>query len=249
MQAEFSLRSLALNEVKALLIAQQLPLPADIEVTGHGDLEAKLVQKGESSTANFTLALRDAGFQNADFTAIGEKLALTVQGNADLASSPILFNLQLEGGKGQALAGPVLLDFDRNPLQLTLAGTYAPNAVQITALRSLQRNLATVTGNVELAFAPFAVKEASLQATDIRFPAAAYTTYLQLLLATTPFNQLTATGGAELQLQLRDNQPTQLDLTVRNLDFSDAARSLKVAGVNANCTGQPARPAHPDPRG
>jgi hypothetical protein len=104
--------------------------------------------------------------------------------------------------------------------------------VQITALRSLQRNLATVTGSVELAFGPFVVKEAALQATDIRFPAA-YTTYLQLLLATTPFNQLTATGDAELQLQLQGNQPTQLNLTVRNLDFSDAARSLKVEGVNS----------------
>ncbi len=232
MQAEFSLRGLALDEVKELLLAQQLPLPADIAFTGQADLEAKLAQKEGSTTATFNLALRDAGFQNADFTAIGEKLAVTAQGNVDLARSPIPFDIQIAGSKGQALGGPVLLDFDQNPLQLTLAGTYAPEAVQITALRSQQRNLATVAGTAQLTLAPFAVKEASLQATDIRFPAA-YTTYLQLLLATTPFNQLTASGGAELQLQLRNNEPTQLDLRVRNLDFSDAARSLKVEGVNS----------------
>jgi hypothetical protein len=232
MQAEFSLRGIALSEVKELLIAQQLPLPADLTVTGQGNLEGRLVQQGESSTATVSLVLGDAGFQNADFTAIGEKLALTVQATADLARSPIPFDMQIEGSKGQALAGPVLLDFNQNPLQLKLAGTYAPDAVLITALHSQQRNLATVNGSAQLALAPFAVKGASLQATEIRFPAA-YTTYLQLLLATTPFNQLTATGGAELQLQLRDNQPTQLDLTVRNLDFSDAARSLKVEGVNS----------------
>ncbi len=232
MQAEFSLRALKLAEVKELLIAQQLPLPADLTLTGQGDLEGKLVQKGESNSATFSLVLDDAGFQNTDFTSIGEKLAITVRGSVDLARSPMPFDMQIAGSKGQALAGPVLLDFNQNPLQLTLAGTYAPDAVLITALHSQQRNLATVKGNAQLALAPFAVKAASLQATDIRFPSA-YTTYLQLLLATTPFNQLTATGSAELNLQLRDNQPTQLDLTVRNLDFSDAARSLKVEGVNS----------------
>lgn len=232
MQARLDLRGLQLAQVKELLIAQQLPLPADLAFTGVGDLEAGIVQQGERTTASISLSLGDAGFQNADFTAIGEKLAITAAATADLTSTPINFELQLAGSKGQALAGPVLLDFDRNPLQLQASGSYSPEALQIASFRSQQRDMATMTGSAQLGLAPFAIKAASVQAADIQFPAA-YASYLQLALATTPFNQLTATGNAGMSVELRNNLPTQLDLTVKDLAFSDASRSLEVQGVNS----------------
>ena len=58
-------------------------------------------------------ALSDGAFQNEAFTWIGEKLALAVQGEADLATDPLAFTVQVSGTQGQALAGPVLLDFDQ----------------------------------------------------------------------------------------------------------------------------------------
>jgi hypothetical protein len=246
MQAQLTLNGLQLAEVKSLLIAQQLPVPADLTFTGRGNLAAGFVQQGEQSTATVNLSMDDAGFQNADYTQIGEKLAIKAEATVDLAHTPITFALKLASTSGQALAGPVLLDFDRNPLQLTASGSYSPESLLITQLRSQQRDMATMSGSAQLALAPFAIKAATLHATDIRIPAA-YVSYLQITLATTPFNQLTATGNAEMHVELRDNLPTQLDLTVKDLAFSDASRSLKVEGVNSALHWQAARTTAPQP--
>lgn len=230
LQAKLELRNLQMPQVKDFLIAQKLPVP-DLTYAGHGDMHANILRQGDKTSAEINLSLTDAGFQNADFTMIGEKLALNATAKVTLAT-PLSFELQLQGSKGQALAGPVLLDFDRNPLQVNLSGSYADNAVQITTLRSEQRDLATVTGSAQIALSPFLVKEALLQSDDVRFPAA-YTSFLQLTLSTTAFNQLTTTGNAALRLQIRNNEPVQVDATLRNLTLNDASRSLTVNGVNS----------------
>ena len=231
LQAQLNLPGLQLDKVKAL-IAPQLPLPADLDISGHADLTAVVTRRGDRSTADVSLALQDAGFQNADYTWIGEKLALSVRANADLARTPLTFEVTVAAGKGQALAGPVLLDFDRNPLALHFTGSASAGLLQILHFESRQQDLATATGSAQLRLAPFSVVEAQLDATDIRFPAA-YASYLQLPLATTPFNQLSTTGTADLRLRLRDDLPTQLDLGLHDLAFSDASRKLKVEGVNS----------------
>lgn len=229
MQAGLTLHGLQLPQVKEFLLAQKLPVP-DLTYTGNVDVDARIARDGERFTADMNLSIADAGYQNADFTLIGEKLAATVQASADLASTPITFEARIASSKGQALAGPVLLDFGKNPLQFSASGSYSPDAVQLTRFRSEQLDLATVTGSAHLTLSPFKVKEASINVTDVRFPAA-YTSYLQLTLATTPFNQLEATGTATLHVGIRDNLPVQVDLAVKDLAFSDASRDLKVDGV------------------
>jgi hypothetical protein len=231
MQGDLALHGLQLRQVKAFLAAQKLPVP-DLTYAGNADLDMQVARQGDRFTADIKLLITDGGYQNADFTLIGEKLAATAQATVNLASTPITFEARVAGTKGQALAGPVLLDFDRNPLQFTASGNYSPNLVQITKFRSEQGGLAVLSGSASATLAPFAVKEASIEATDVRFPAA-YLTFMQLALATTPFNQLQVTGTATLHVELRDNAPVQLDLAVHDLAFSDASRDLKVDGVRS----------------
>jgi hypothetical protein len=231
MQAGFTLHGLQLPQVKEFLVAQKLPVP-ELTLTGNADIDAHVARQGERLTTDITLSITDGGYQNADFTLIGEKLAATVRASADLTSKPITFEARIAGSKGQALAGPVLLDFDLNPLQLSASGSYSPAALQITRFRSEQRDLATLTGSAHLELAPFKVKEALIDAADVRFPAA-YTSFMQITLATTPFNQLEAAGAATLHAAIRDNLPVQVDLAVKDLAFSDASRNLKVGGVSS----------------
>jgi hypothetical protein len=230
-EAQLDLQGLQLAEARKLL-APQLPLPADLSLTGTGHLKAVVTQRRDVNAAQISMSLQDAGFQNADYSWIGEKLALTANANVDLARTPLTFDVAATAAKGQALLGPVLLDFDKNPLALQLRGNLDAEQVQILSFESRQQDLATVTATAQLRLAPFAIIEADLAARDIRFPAA-YTSYLQLILATTPFNQLTTTGAAELQLRLRDDQPRQLDLKVIDLTLADPSRKLQVDGVNS----------------
>jgi hypothetical protein len=231
MQGQFALHGLQLPQVKEFLIAQKLPVP-DLKYTGSADLDVQMVRRDERFAADIKLLITEGGYQNADFTLIGEKLAATVQITMNLASTPIAFEARIASGRGQALAGPVLLDFERNPLQLTASGSYSTNLVHIAQFRSEQTDLAILTGNARINLAPFAVTEASLNATEVRFPAA-YLSFMQLALATTPLNQLEVTGTASTHLELRDNIPVQFDLTVNDLAFSDASRDLKVDGVSS----------------
>ena len=78
---------------------------------------------------------------------------------------------------------------------LQAAGICANNVVQITRLQSTQRELLTATGTAEIAMAPLHVRNAEITASEITFPAA-YSSYMQLFLATTPFNQLATQGKA-----------------------------------------------------
>ncbi|HXC60279.1 MAG TPA: hypothetical protein VN645_13275 [Steroidobacteraceae bacterium] len=213
------------------LLRPWLALPADITVSGSTTLAVSATGHGSDISTEAQLTLRDGAFQNAAYTWIGEKLALTARIKAQLRE-PLAFDVQLAGEHGQSLTGPVLLDLDKNPLQFALRGTATTQALRIEALDSRQKDLAQITGTADIALSPFAITTAQIEAKEIRFPAA-YASYMQLALATTPFNQLVTRGSATGQLRIASNLPVALAFSVNDLAFSDAAQKLDVSGVNA----------------
>ncbi len=214
------------------LAAAQVPAVQRLGPTGRSDLDARISRRDGRTNATLRLTLSDLAFQNEEFTWIGEKLALALQVAADVTAAPYSFAVQMQGSKGQALAGPVLLDFDKNPLQLDLAAEFSGRTLQITQLRSRQRDLADVSGNAQIVLLPLSVRRADVAITNLQFPAA-YTSYLQVPLATTAFNQLSTSGTAEARLSVLNNAPVSLEFVLRNLAFSDSSRNLAVAGVNS----------------
>ena len=231
MHGQLALHGLKLPQVSEFLTAQKLPVP-ELQFTGIADIDLELTRQDQQLTAGIKLQIADGAYQNADYTLVGEKLNAAVQATVNLGTTPITFEARIASASGQALAGPVLLDFGKNPMRFTASGSYAPGLVQITQFRDEHTGLAILTGNARIRLTPFAVQDASIDATDVRFPAA-YASFMQIALATTPFNQLDVSGTAAMHLQLRDNNPVQLDLAVHDLAFSDASRDLKVDGVSS----------------
>ena len=209
-----------------------MALPETLTTSGETRLSLQLDGDAKGTRMTMDVSLREGAFQNADFTWLGEKLAVDVQARAELESDPLRFELTVNGTQGQALAGPVLLDFPANPLAFTARGTFTSQQLVIDSFESRQNNLAQVAGSARIALAPFAVAAAQVAVSDIRFPSA-YATYLQQSLATTPFNQLKTSGSASASLRIAANQPVALTLDVQNLDFSDETRALEVKGVQA----------------
>jgi hypothetical protein len=226
------LPAFAVPEMRKVL-QQWIQLPTDLETSGTGDLALQLKEAPGSTQATATITIHNAGFQNASFTTIGEKLELELRGSADLTSTAVEFAVQLDGRKGQALTGPVLLDFDKNSLQFKAQGKYHGTTIEVSNFTSQQHNLAEVSGNALVKLQPFTVLAADISAKQLQFPAA-YSSYLQLPLATTPFNQLVTSGSASAQLLVRNNVPVKVDVAVAQLSFSDAARNLSVTNVTSD---------------
>ena len=247
-QAQLELPSLSLAAL-ATLLKPWISLPGDLEISGTGTLSAVLKRSAGANTADVALVVRQAALNNAAYTWVGEKLEATARARLDLTrfSAPggaPGFEVEVHGLHGQFLGGPMLLDFDRNPLALRATGTYGDGTLRLPEISSTQRDLLTMTGTAEIGVSPFHVRTAEIVASEILFPAA-YASYLQLTLATTPFNQLVTQGKAHATLRMQDDQPVQLHLTVEGLEFRDDARELRVVGVDselywmAGATGPP----------
>ena len=226
-----------------------ITLPADLEISGAAVLSVTMERIANADIATADLAIQQGGFQNAAYTWIGEKIEATVHARVDLSQvsrpgMPLAFEVSSTGSHGQLLGGPVLLDFDKNPLEMQATGTWANNTLELTAFKSTQAQLLSTTGTARIGFSPLHIHDAELVAPEITFPAA-YASYVQLPLATTPFNQLVTQGKARASLRVRDNKPVQLNLEVEGLDFHDDARELRVTGVDselywsAGATGPP----------
>lgn len=223
----------AVDVVKiAELLKPYAQLPAGMTLQGKADGEAHFAASGDAMLLEAKVSLADAGFQNEDYTWIGEKLGISLDAVVDLASTPWSFTVQASGTAGQALAGPVLLDFGRNPLQLQMTGSTDGKNLTIARFDSQQPDLARAGGSARMRLEPFEIISASIEVPELHFPAA-YGAFLQLPLATTPFNQLVTTGRAEAAVAIRDNAPTSLDLIVHELALSDASRMLEVTGITA----------------
>ncbi len=244
-RAQLDLPAAPLSELASLL-KPWVALPGDLQFSGSGNLSATVERTAGATSAAVALAVLKGAMQNADSTWIAEKIEANVQARVDLSHPERALGIELhaQATHGQMLGGPVLLDFDHNPLDLSAAGTWDSGRLQVTRLQSTQRDLLTATGTADVAFAPLRVRSAQIDASQITFPAA-YTSYLQLLLATTPFNQLLTQGRARAELRVQDDQPVQLTLAVDDLGFKDAAHDLSVSGVNselywsAGATGPP----------
>lgn len=207
-------------------------LPKDLTYSGKTQLALHAQGEGAAMQVQANVSLAEGAFQNEAYTWIGEKLALKAAIKADLTAEPLRFQVEVNGEHGQALAGPVLLDFDQNPLQLALSGAFTPQRLRIDSLSSTQKDLARVEGSADITLSPFAVTSAELDVRELRFPAA-YASYLQLSLATTPFNQLKTTGSAAVKLRIANNLPVLLDAQVNDLTLRDDAQKLQVTGVNS----------------
>jgi hypothetical protein len=222
--------------VDAVKIAEQLrprvQLPDGLTLQGKADVDLHLLARGDAMQLDLRARFTEAGFQNKDYTWIGEKLAFAVEAQADLGNTPWVFELRANSAAGQSLTGPVLLDFNQHPLQLQLGGRLDDSELAITRLAANLPGLLRASGSARIRLTPFTVLDAELEAPELHFPAA-YTAFLQLPLATTPFNQLKVQGRAAAALAVRDNAPTRLDLIVQELAFSDTSRSLEVTGVSA----------------
>ncbi|MEO7774056.1 MAG: hypothetical protein ABIT36_02610 [Steroidobacteraceae bacterium] len=207
---------------------------AEFKPTGSITLSGEARGRGaQLARATAGIAFTNINLTNEASTIIAEKVAgrLDVQASGNLAEPAA--TLTLSATAGQVLAGPVLLDFNVNALQVDADARLDKGALSLPRIVFTQQRLARGNAQATLMLSPFAVREASVVLESLQFPAA-YTSYLQIPLTTTAFNSLAMTGRARGSLQIRDNAPLRADFVLTDIALHDPAKRIAITGLVGN---------------
>lgn len=225
-------QALDLEQLRKLL-APWMRVPDTLTFTGHADVEGEAASREGAFAFHAWLRTADFNLTNPDSTLVAENVTAAVRLAAERNPEGFTVEGRLDGIAGQALAGPVLLDFGANPLRLESRGRLAGEVLTLDDLTLFQRNLSDVHGHavVQLGNQP-RITTAHLDIASLLFPAA-YTSYLQIGLATTDFGRLTTTGLARGTVDVANNAVTKAQLQISNLAMTDADGTFAMSDVHA----------------
>ncbi|HEY8508200.1 MAG TPA: hypothetical protein VIL32_07590, partial [Steroidobacteraceae bacterium] len=231
------------------LAAPWIRIPDNLTFDGKLDLNAK--GSGRADSARMQLQARVAGmnFSNETGTVVAEKLGATLRGTATRSRAGLSFDAQIESASGQALAGPVFADLGANPLQASAQGTFNDGILELTAINIGQRNVidAHARASVRIADA-ISVSKAVIDIERLLFPGA-YTSFMQLRLAATPFGALQVAGQARGHVEIADNRVVRANAELERIGIEDERGKFSMADVQGvmywnadpNASAQPSR--------
>lgn len=208
-------------------------LPKDIETEGEFDFNSELSGANGSAAARWELKARNVNFTNPDGSLVGEKLEFVLSGtlNWPRNQATVLQTTHASATAGQALLGPVLLDFFKNPLQLGGAGDYTGTQFRFSDVQIAQKDLLSANGPLNIQLEPdVAIASTRLTVSRLQFPAA-YASLLQLAAAATVFGDLESSGAASGAVEIKDNAPIALDLDLTDLNLRDRKDKFRMQGI------------------
>jgi hypothetical protein len=215
-----------------------LQLPPNDSLAGHlkfhlqstGRLHANQ-QVGPVQT-RLTANTSDLNYSNEAGTTVAQNLAAALTGTVTRDRRKLISDLQLQSSSGQALAGPVLLDFAKNPLNLQAHIASTDNGLAITQIRLAQKDLVDASGEAQIAVkGPFILQQAHFDVQRLEF-AAAYRSFLQLTLATTDFGKLNVGGRASGELDITNAAISKVSAYLQNVSMADSTTRLSLANTN-----------------
>jgi hypothetical protein len=215
-------------------------LPAEITGDGKAAIEGGASDEGRGTRVDATLTLDDVSLTNEASTIVSDGMAATARVHARLNEADTAVTLDVSGRKGQALLGPVLLDFDKNPLALQGEALLAGNSLGIRSLKLRQKDLIDLDGsaNVNLA-GETPVVSGDFNLRELRFPAA-YTSYMQIALASTLLGDAEMAGTLRGEIAVRENAPTSLHLIPESVTLHDRKDRLFLSKMNGEIFWTPA---------
>jgi hypothetical protein len=221
-------------------------LPADITGDGKASVEGAASDAGAGTQLDAALKLDGVDLTNEASTIVTDKLFATARLRARLNDADTGLHIEVAGKQGQVLVNPVLLDFGKNPLALDLRGTMKGDVFTVDSLRFTQAELIEVTGNGKVNLAGEApVIDGDFKLAKFEFPAA-YSSYMQITLATTSvLSDLRTSGSLSGELQVRGNGITALHVAPKNLELHDNKGRLFLTRVNGDVNWAPAGGASP----
>jgi hypothetical protein len=231
--AEASAESLDITQVRTLVLPW-FKAPENLQFTGHVKFAGQASNRGEGLALAADITTSDFNLSNDTGTVIAQNVAATLSTTTTSTAAGLDVQAELEGTRGQTLAGPVLLDLNSNALTVEARGQLNGQTLNLSDITLTQKNLSQARGQarVQLGDSPRVVL-AHVELANLQFPAA-YTSFLQIALASTDFGQLATTGSVHGSLDINDNAVTQLALYLSGMNVTDAKDKFSMSGVAAD---------------
>jgi hypothetical protein len=220
------------------LLQPWFQIPASDSLGGH--LKFRLEATGPLDAANRLSRIKarllantaDLSYSNQPGTVVGQNLTASLAGSAMSDRGTVISDLELHTSNGQALAGTVLLDFGRNPLNLQAHVESGEKSLSLTRIRINATDLIEAQGSARIARgAPVILRQAHFDVQRLEF-AAAYRSFLQLTLATTDFGALNVGGRATGEIDIADDAVNEVNAYVQNVSMADSTTRLSLANAN-----------------
>jgi len=215
-------------------------LPADLTIDGKVTIELAAEDSGKGTVADISAKLEGVDLTNEASTIVGEKVNASARVRASLSELSTGLDVHVTGTQGQTLLGPILLDLAKNSLELDMRGNLTGDVLDIDALRYAQAALIDVTGTgrVNLAGETPAVS-GDFKLAKLQFPAA-YTSFIQITLASSLLGDLASGGTLSGELSVADNAVTSLRMLPRGLELHDNKGRLDLSKVDGDVYWSPA---------
>ena len=217
-----------------------LELPADFTIEGKVTIDLAAEDAGAGTIADITARLEGVDLTNGASTIVGEQVNATARVRAALRDKSTGLKVNVTGTQGQTLLGPILLDLAKNSLLLEMRGDLVGDVLALDSLRYTQADLIDVsgTGRVNLAGdTPLVSGEFKLA--KLQFPAA-YTSFMQITLASSLLGDLTSAGTLSGEIGVADNSITSLRMLPRDLELHDKKGRIDLTKVNGDVHWAPA---------
>jgi hypothetical protein len=222
------------------LVAPWFELPRDITGDGKVAIDATLADAGAGLGADVTAWLSGVDLTNEASTVVTDKLAAVARLRMEPRGKASQLAVNVKGTGGQALAGPILLDFGANPLDLEASGSLLGNDFTLASLRMTQKDLLDVTGSGRVNLAgeiPSLTGDFKLN--KVQFPAA-FSSYVALTLAASVLGDAKTSGSLTGELSIVDNGVGSLHVLPRDLDLHADKGLLNLVGMNGEIFWAPA---------
>jgi len=216
------------------LMAPWIALPPGFSVEGRLTADAKASARAGAMQAQLDAHTDDLNFSNEAGTIVGEKLQARMAARVRQSGEGFDIDAKLGSAAGQTLAGPVLLDFGANPLQLTAQGSMLGKTLELNDISIAQKNLLSAHGeaSVRVGGKP-TINHARADLTRVQFPAA-YTSFLQIALAATGFGALETSGTARGAIEVADDEIRLLEASIEDLDLKDDAKRFAMSDLRGD---------------
>jgi hypothetical protein len=215
-------------------------LPKDITGDGKVTIEGSATDAGKGTLVDATMNFDAVTLTNEASTVVTDNVAATARLQARLNDADTGLELRVTGKQGQVLVNPVLLDFGKNPLALESHASLKGDLLTIQSLRMTQKDLIDLAGagSVNLAGETPSIS-GDFKLAKFQFPAA-YTSYMQITLATTSvLSDLRTSGSLDGEISVRDNGITALRLSPKELELHDNKDRLHLSKVSGNVNWRP----------